>query len=88
MDRFLAGGTAPDGRKAPNVTSDRQSGIGLWSIEDIVTMLTDGTTPNFDEVGGTMVEIVRNTARLTEDDRRAIAIYLKSVPPLPGPEQK
>jgi hypothetical protein len=27
-----------------------------------------------------MAEIVRNTARLTDDDRRAIAAYLKTVP--------
>ena len=27
-----------------------------------------------------MAEIVRNTARLTDDDRRAIAAYLKSLP--------
>jgi hypothetical protein len=51
-------------------------------------MLTDGTTPNFDEVGGSMAEIVRNTAKLSEEDRRAIAIYLQSVPAVPGPERK
>jgi hypothetical protein len=61
------------------------AGIGNWSADDIVTMLTDGTTPDFDEVGGSMAEIVKNTARLSEADRRAIAVYLQSVPPLPPP---
>ena len=96
-NRFLAG--APAGtdflrgsRKAPNITSDRESGIGNWSTDDIVTVLTDGTTPDFDEVGGSMAEIVKNTARLSETDRRAIAVYLQSVPPVsvavPGPKRK
>ena len=56
----------PDGTQAPNITSDPKAGIGNWSADDIVTMLTDGTTPNFDEVGGSMAEIVKNTAKLSE----------------------
>ncbi len=92
-DRFLAGAPAGGdglrgGRKASNITSDPEAGIGYWSTDDIVTMLTDGTTPNFDEVGGSMAEIVRNTAKLSDDDRRAIAAYLKSVPPMSGPKRK
>ncbi len=88
--RFLAGAPAGgdflrNGRKAPNITSSRESGIGNWSTDDILTVLTDGTTPDFDEVGGSMAEIVKNTARLSEADRRAIAVYLQSVP---GQERK
>lgn len=87
--RFLAGATdGAGGKKAPNITSDRKAGIGTWSTEDIVTVLTDGTTANFDEVGGSMVEIVKNTARLTPEDRRAIAVYLQSVPAASTPEGK
>ena len=96
-ERFLAG--APDGppnktsggKKAPNITPDRTAGIGNWSEADIVGVLTDGHTPEFDEVGGAMAEIVKNTARLREEDRRAIAIFLKSIPAIPRvstPEQK
>ena len=66
----------------PNITADRETGIGNWSADDIVTMLTDGTTPDFDEVGGSMAEIVKNTAKLSDADRRAIAVYLQSVPPV------
>ena len=65
--------------KAPNVTPDEKSGIGGWSEADILTLLKDGQTPD-DFVAGAMAEIVRNTARLTDDDRRAIAAYLKSLP--------
>jgi cytochrome c553 len=31
-----------------------------------------------------MVEVVRNTAKLTEADRRAIAAYIKSLPAVEG----
>jgi mono/diheme cytochrome c family protein len=87
-DRFLAGAVLPGGKKAPNITSDRKAGIGNWSGDDIVTLLTDGYTPDLDFVGGSMAEIVRNTARLSEQDRRAVAVFLESVPPASSPEQK
>jgi mono/diheme cytochrome c family protein len=35
-----------------------------------------------------MAEVVRNTARLTPEDRRAIAAYLQTVPPVPAPTRK
>jgi mono/diheme cytochrome c family protein len=83
-DRFLAGSlVGPGGKKAPNITQDTKSGIGNWSEQDILGVLTDGRTPDFDEVGGAMAEIVKNTARLTEEDRRAIAVFLQTVPPKP-----
>ena len=81
-------GRAATASKVPNITPDAKAGIGNWSADDIVTVLTDGTTPNFDEVGGSMAEVVRNTARLSEEDRRAIAVYLQSVPPVSGPKRK
>jgi mono/diheme cytochrome c family protein len=80
-DRFLAcshGGF--EGKKAPNITPDPKTGIGSWSEDDIASLLNDGGTPDGDFVGGSMAEIVRNTARLTDGDRRAIAVYLKTVP--------
>ena len=88
-DRFLAGNPAgPDGKSVPNITPDPKAGIGNWSEDDIVQVLTDGQTPDFDEVAGSMAEVVRNTARLTPEDRHAIAVYLQSVPPVSGPEPK
>ena len=93
-DRFLAGEPAgppndkPGGKKVPNITPDRKAGIGNWSEADIVRLLTDGQTPEFDEVGSGMAEIVKNTARLSEEDRRAIVIFLQSVAAMSSPEQK
>jgi mono/diheme cytochrome c family protein len=80
-DRQFAGASAgPGGKLVPNITPDPQTGIGKWSQADIANLLRDGQTPEFDFVGGAMAEIVRNTSRLDEADRRAIAFYLKSVP--------
>ncbi|MGH7046147.1 MAG: c-type cytochrome [Stellaceae bacterium] len=83
--RFLAGaGAGQHGHGAPDITPDLQTGIGGWSIADIVTLLTDGQTPNFDFVGGAMTEIVSAISDLDPADRRAIAIYLKSLKPIPA----
>ena len=83
-ERFLAGTpSGPDGKKVPNITQDTKSGIGDWSEQDIIGVLTDGHTPDFDFVAGPMADIVKNTARLTEEDRRAIAVYLHSIPAKP-----
>jgi mono/diheme cytochrome c family protein len=82
-DRFLAGNPhGPDGKPVPNITPDPQTGIGDWTEEDIATLLKTGQTPEFDFVGGAMGEVVRNTSRLDDADRRAIAAYLKSVLPI------
>ncbi len=80
-DRYLAGSHGGiEGKKAPNITPDLKTGIGGWSEGDIASLLKDGGTPDGDFVGGAMAEIVRNTTRLTDDDRRAIAAYLKTLP--------
>ena len=87
-DRALAGASAGGGgQAAPNITPDPETGIGRWSVDDIVTLLTDGQKPDFDFVGGAMGEIVNNTARLSDADRRAIAVYLKSLPPIASPKK-
>ncbi len=84
-DRFLAGNpNGPDGKKVPNITPDRKTGIGNWSEDDIIGVLTDGHTPDFDFVGGGMAEVVKSTSHLTDADRRAIALYLRSLPAIPS----
>jgi mono/diheme cytochrome c family protein len=89
-DRFLAGAPppGPGGKKAPNITPDPQTGIGNWSDDDILGVLTDGHTPEFDQVGGPMAEVVKDTAKLSEEDRRAIVVYLRSVPAKANAERK
>jgi mono/diheme cytochrome c family protein len=83
-DQWLAGATAAEGDGiVPNITSG-EGGIGDWSADDIASFLETGFTPDFDSVGGSMVEVQKNMALLTADDRAAIAAYLKAVPPHPN----
>jgi mono/diheme cytochrome c family protein len=72
----------PDGQNAPNITSDKATGIGDWSIADIERLLKTGMTPDSDQVGSGMKAVVRGTSRLTDADRHAVAVYLKTVPPI------
>lgn len=77
--RWLAGGDNPDGEGSiPNITPHKD-GIGAWEEIDIASYLENGFTPEYDAVGGSMAEVVENTAKLTEEDRLAIAVYLKFV---------
>jgi len=77
---FAGNPEGPDGQKAPNITADAETGIGKWTIEDIMALLKTGQTPDFDFVGSGMGEVVKGTATLSDEDRRAIAVYVKSLP--------
>lgn len=84
-------GTAdgPDGEKVPNITPDRDTGIGTWSQRDVVRVLKSGLLPDGDFVGSLMGEVVENgTSKLTDADRQAIAAYLATLPPVSNPEAK
>ncbi len=82
FSRHLAGAPNPSGKGfIPNITGGK-GGIGDWSAEDIENFLETGMTPDFDSVGGTMVEVQENMARLPASDRAAIAAYLKDLPPI------
>jgi mono/diheme cytochrome c family protein len=78
--KWLSGAPNPDGEgRVPNITGGK-GGIGDWSESDIAYYLESGFTPAFDSVGGSMVEVQENMAKLTGEDRAAIATYLKAVP--------
>jgi mono/diheme cytochrome c family protein len=51
-----------------------------WNAAEIADYLKTGFTPDYDSVGGTMVEVQANMAELPNEDRAAIAAYLKAVP--------
>lgn len=81
-NRWLAGAPNPDGEgNVPNITPHK-NGLSEWSEGDIAYYLASGFTPDFDTVGGSMVEVQENMAQLSEEDREAIAAYLKTIPAL------
>ncbi len=78
---WLTGAPSPDGRgKFPDLTPPKMS----WSKDDLVEYFTSGFTPDFDSAGGHMAYVVENLSRLPEEDRAAIAAYVKQLP-IPNP---
>jgi mono/diheme cytochrome c family protein len=72
----------PDGDSVPNITPDPDTGIGKWSDEEIIEVLSSGLLPDGDVVAGAMAEVVEGTGKLIPADLAAIAKYLKSLPPV------
>jgi mono/diheme cytochrome c family protein len=86
-DLYLAGtADGPFGARIPNLTPARRTGIGDWTEDDVVNVLSTGMLPNFDNVQGLMDEVVEGRGGgpgyrdADKDDLRAIATYVLSVP--------
>ncbi|TGT71972.1 MULTISPECIES: c-type cytochrome [unclassified Mesorhizobium] len=66
---------------APNITSDANSGVGGWSVEELVAYMRDGHAAGKSQAAGPMAEAIDNSLRfLTPEDLKAIAVYVKSIP--------
>lgn len=66
---------------APSLTSNREAGLGDWSIEDITSLLRTGVSKR-GAVYGPMAEVVYDSLQyLSDEDIRSMAVYLKSLPP-------
>lgn len=84
LANWLGGAPAPTGDgKIPNITPV-EGGFGSWSASDIAYYLESGFTPEYDSVGGEMVHVQENMARLPAADRDAISAYLKAIPSVVG----
>jgi mono/diheme cytochrome c family protein len=86
---YLAGtADGPLGEEVPNITPDPKTGIGDWDVDDIAQLLASGFKPDFDNVQGLMAEVIDGYggglgyAHAAAPDLRAIAEYLKTVPPV------
>jgi mono/diheme cytochrome c family protein len=83
-DRRFAGGSDAKGKGwVPNITP-HANGIPSWSTKDVSFFLESGLAPDGASVGSSMSDVISNTAKLTAEDRAAMAAYLKSLPPRPG----
>jgi mono/diheme cytochrome c family protein len=81
----FTGGPNPEGEGwVPNIT---QRGLAEWSEADLADFLESGVTPNFTSVSGPMGRVIKNMAQLSAADRTAMAVYLKSLPPIEGPKR-
>ncbi len=59
---YMAGSSqdkGPLGEAVPNITPDKETGIGDWKREEIAELLISGTKPDFDNVQGLMEEVIQ-----------------------------
>ena len=82
--RWLAGSRdGPEGELAPNITPDRETGIGDWLVADLTWYLETGIKPDGDDTQGLMAEVIEHGyAHLPASDLAAIAEHLFSLPPI------
>jgi mono/diheme cytochrome c family protein len=93
MTRYLAGSDVGFGIPelgvfvGPNLTSDKETGLGAWTDQQIAAALTTGERPD----GRILVPIMpwHALAQLTKPDLAALVAFLRSLPPVsnkvPGP---
>ncbi|CAE6703514.1 Fructose dehydrogenase cytochrome subunit [Paraburkholderia nemoris] len=82
-------GAVQAGWHAYNITSDKTSGVGNWSDDELAAYLSTGAAPGRANAAGPMAEVVTDSTQyLTREDIRSIVIYLRSVPPINGGESR
>ncbi len=76
----------------PNLTPDRETGLGAWQVDDIVRAVRTGVRPD----GRILAPVMpwHAYSALNDDDARALARYLKALapirnaaPPITGPSE-
>lgn len=73
-------GAVIDNWTAPDLTGDVRTGLGAWSEGDIAEYLKTGRNAHAG-AGGAMADVVTySTSLMSDADRTAIAVYLKSLP--------
>ncbi|WP_068119210.1 cytochrome c [Tropicimonas marinistellae] len=76
--RWMAGAANPAGRgDVPNITPAAIS----WSTAEMAWYLESGFSPDHEEVSREMESIIAGLSQLPDDDRDAIAAYLKGLAP-------
>ena len=77
---------APDGvpfATAPNLTPDRETGIGTWSDDMLARAIREGISHD----GRAMFPVMpyQKFRRMSDEDLAALVVYLRSLPPIRNP---
>jgi len=65
---------------APNITPDKDTGIGNWTDEQLITAIREGRRPDGSIIGPPMpIGLYRG---LSDNDAKAIVAYLRSLKPI------
>jgi mono/diheme cytochrome c family protein len=74
------------GWRAFNISSDKATGLGGWSDDDITFYLSAGHVAGHGTASGPMGEAVDHSfSKMTRDDIEAMVTFLRSVPPSASP---
>ncbi len=89
-DRELAGGVAFNTpiyhAVAPNITPDKETGIGDWTDDGIINAIRNGRRPHGSIIGPPMpIPVYRD---MSDSDARAIVAYLRQVKPIENRTEK
>ena len=86
MKRYLGGsnvGFAIPGQGVfvgQNLTPDKETGLGSWTSEQIITAIRKGKRPDGAQLSGVMPYAA--LSHLTDEDASAIVAFLQSLPPV------
>jgi mono/diheme cytochrome c family protein len=80
-------GAVTAGWRAFNISADKNTGVGAWSDEDLVSYLSIGHASGHGTASGPMGEAVDHSlSHLAQQDIRAVVGYLRSVPAIASPD--
>jgi mono/diheme cytochrome c family protein len=92
--RKYAGAPIPPGWRAYNISTDRVSGVGDWTDDELARYITGAHVEGRGSAAGPMAEAVEGgLGALTPSDQRALVAYLRTVPAqrsadLPAPRRE
>lgn len=83
-DKQLAGGfeinEAFGTARVPNITPDKETGIGNWTDQQLIDAIRHGVRPDGSRIGPPMpIALYRN---MSDDDVKALVAYLRTVKPV------
>lgn len=82
----LGGGLIPmQNWYAPSLSDPREAGVAAWPTERVVELLKTGRTEGASVSGPMAAVVFGSTQHLTEADLRSMAVFLRALPPSPGP---
>jgi mono/diheme cytochrome c family protein len=80
-NRRKFGGALTAGWRAFNISSDKATGLGAWSDDEVFSYLSTGHAAGHGTASGPMGEAVdQSFSQLAPEDIRAVVAYLRSVP--------
>lgn len=81
----LSGGLIPmQNWYAPSLASRSEAGVREWPLNEVVQLLQTGSAPRATVMGPMAQVVLHSTQYLEPSDLRAMAVFLKSLPPAPG----